>query len=197
MNVLIDALCSHPESFKADNQGIEPLYRVFKNLPIFKPSTRNSRSNTKDNGNDIVKFLSAKAIEVDEFLPVTYKDVDKIKSTSPKAYQEWLNAMNEEVKALNDREVWELVDCPQNRKPIRCRWVYSIKSDGRKRARLVAKGFSQIPGIDFEDTFSPVARFETVRILLATAALEDWDIEALDVKTAFLYGSLEEELYMD
>jgi hypothetical protein len=105
--------------------------------------------------------------------------------------------MKEEVKALNDRDVWELVDRPNDRKPIRCRWVYSIKSDKRKRARLVAKGFSQIPGIDFDETFSPVARFETVRLLLATAALEDWEIEALDVKTAFLYGALDEELYME
>src|SRR6266704_1418760 len=105
--------------------------------------------------------------------------------------------MMDEVKALDDREVWELVDCPNNRKPIRCRWVYSIKSDGRKCARLVAKGFSQIPGIDVEDTFSPVTHFETVRLLLATAALEDWEIKALDVKTTFLYGNLEEELYMD
>src|SRR6266568_9130883 len=105
--------------------------------------------------------------------------------------------MMDEVKALDDREVWELVNCPNNRKPIRCRWVYSIKSNGRKHVRLVAKGFSQIPGIDFKETFSPVACFETVRLLLATAALEDWEIKALDVKTTFLYGNLEEELYMD
>ena len=61
----------------------------------------------------------------------------------------------------------------------------------------MAKGFSQIPGIDFEETFSPVARFETVRLLLALSVLEDWEIEALDVKNAFLYGNLEEELYME
>jgi hypothetical protein len=105
--------------------------------------------------------------------------------------------MEAEIKALNDRNVWELVNLPQNRRPIKCRWVYDIKTDGRKRGRLVAKGFSQIPGIDFEETFSPVARFETVRLLLALSALEDWEIEALDVKTAFLYGNLDEELYME
>ena len=72
-----------------------------------------------------------------------------------------------------------------------------MKTDGRKRGHLVTKGFSQIPGIDFEETFSPVTHFETVRLLLALSALEDWEIEALDVKTAFLYGNLDEELYME
>ena len=62
---------------------------------------------------------------------------------------------------------------------------------------MVAKGFTQVYGIDFEETFSPVARFETVHILLAPAVLEDWDIESLDVKTAYLYGELDEEIYMD
>jgi Reverse transcriptase (RNA-dependent DNA polymerase) len=65
--------------------------------------------------------------------------------------------MKDEVKALNDWDVWELVECPNNCKPIKCRWVYAVKSDGHKHEQLVAKGFSQIPGIDFEDTFSPVA----------------------------------------
>ena len=66
-----------------------------------------------------------------------------------------------------------------------------------KKARLVAKGFTQVYEIDFEETFSPVAWFETVRILLALATLEDWDIESLDVKTTYLYGELDEEIYMD
>ena len=57
-----------------------------------------------------------------------------------------------------------------------CRWVYDIKSDGHKKAHLVAKGFSQRPGLDYDETFSPVARYETITLLLATAALENWDI---------------------
>ena len=81
--------------------------------------------------------------------------------------------MKAEIQALNDWQVWELVDLPQDCKPIKCRWVYDIKTDGQKWGQLVTKGFSQIPGIDFDETFSPVACFETVRLLLAVSALED------------------------
>ena len=80
--------------------------------------------------------------------------------------------------------------------PIKCQWVYNIKSDSCKHARLVAKGFSQIPGVDYNETFPPVSRFESVHILLAVAALEDWEIKSINVKTAFLYGDLAEEIYM-
>jgi hypothetical protein len=104
--------------------------------------------------------------------------------------------MDDEIKSLMERKVWELVVLPPGRVPIKGRWVYAVKSDGRKKAHFVAKGFTQIYGIDFEETFSPVARFKTVRLLLSIAALEDWDIEVLDVKMAFLFGELDEKIYM-
>ena len=105
--------------------------------------------------------------------------------------------MQEEMDSLQDRKVWDLVDLPPGRTPVKGRWVYVVKSDGRHKARFVAKGFTQIYGIDFEETFSPVARFKSVRLLLSIAALEDWKIEALDVKTAFLFGDLDEEIYLE
>ena len=71
------------------------------------------------------------------------------------------------------------------------------KSDGRYKARLVAKGYTQVQGIDYEETFSLVARYESIRYLLAHAALQDWEIEAMDVKLAYLHGVLEEEIYME
>ena len=72
-----------------------------------------------------------------------------------------------------------------------------MKSDGHKKAWFITKGFTQVFGIDYENTFSPVTQFETLWLLLSLAVIYDWELEALDVKTAFLFGELEEEIYMD
>ena len=110
---------------------------------------------------------------------------------------EWKEACQYEIDVLAKNGTWELVNLPPGRKAVKSKWVFKLKSDGRYRARLVAKGLTQIPGIDFDETFSPVARFESLRMLLALAALEDWHIHQMDVKSAFLNGELEEEIYME
>ena len=92
---------------------------------------------------------------------------------------------------------WKLVSLPHDKKPIKCRWRYVIKADSPFKARLVAKGFTQVQGIDNEETLSLLLRYELIRYILAHAALLDWEIEAMDVKTAFLYGELKEEIYME
>jgi len=106
-------------------------------------------------------------------------------------------AMQEEMKFLSDCNVWTLVDLPKGHKPVKGRWVFAVKSDSCKKARSVAKGFMQDFGIDYEETFSPVARFETFRLLIALAVLHDWELKALDVKTAFLFGELDKEIYLE
>jgi hypothetical protein len=111
--------------------------------------------------------------------------------------EEWRRACLEEIDALRKRDVFELVELPKGRKAIRGRWVFDVKSDGRKRARYVAKGFSQIEGIDYEALFSPVVRYESVRFVFALAAIFGWYMTAVDVKTAFLYGEIKEEIYME
>ena len=97
--------------------------------------------------------------------------------------------------------VWKLVDHPYNcktiKKTIKCRWTYVLKSDGRYKARLVAKGYIQVQGIDYEETFSPVARYKSIQYLLAHAALLDQEIKAMDVKLAYLHQVLKEEIYME
>ena len=109
----------------------------------------------------------------------------------------WLKASTEEFKGLTEMGVWKLVYCPDDCKIIKCRWTYVLKSDGRYKVRLVAKGYTQVQGIDYEETFSPVARYKSIRYLLAHAALQDWEIEAMDVKLAYLHRVLKEEIYME
>jgi hypothetical protein len=155
----------------------------------------------QEGGVRFMHYLLAKAVPPHDELPNTsnirdwgFRDILRM----PAAHQkEWKNACREELEALRKRNVFELVKLPPGRKAIKNRWVFDIKTDGRKKARLVAKGFSQVEGIDYDEIFSPVVRFETVRMILATAALENWFISALDVKTAFLYGQLDEEIYME
>jgi len=113
----------------------------------------------------------------------------------------WQEAMNEEMSSLQENNVWKLMQLPHNRKAIDNRWVFRVKqsTDGsidRYKARLVAKGYSQRAGVDYDETFSPVARFDTVRSVLSVAATEHMYLAQFDVKTAFLYGTLEEEIYM-
>ncbi|KAJ8475068.1 hypothetical protein ONZ45_g15738 [Pleurotus djamor] len=168
---------------------------------------------SQEGGVEFMKFLLSKAVAVSEpeTEPVTvpnanaelnpdnirewtYRDIMRL---LPDQRKPWIEACKEELKSLRARNVYSLVKLPKGRKAIKCRWVFDIKSDGRKKARLVAKGFSQREGIDFNEIFSPVVRYETFRMILALAAVEGWHLEGLDVKTAFLYGKLDEEIYME
>ena len=123
-----------------------------------------------------------------------YKDVVRL---PPAEQQEWQDACSRELEALRKCEVFELVPRPKYRKVIKNQWVFDVKPDGHKRARLIAKGFSQVEGLDYDQIFSPVVQFETVHLILSMAALENWTISGLDVQNAFLYSDLDEEIYME
>ncbi|GJW81455.1 zinc finger, CCHC-type containing protein [Tanacetum coccineum] len=117
-------------------------------------------------------------------------------------FKKWLVAMNPEMKSMYDNKVWRLVVLPPNAKVVKSKWIYKKKTDmdGKVhiyKARLVAKGCTQTYGVDYEETFSPVADLRSIRILIAIAAFYDYEIWQLDVKTAFLNGFLEEEIYME
>ncbi|KAM7461061.1 hypothetical protein LguiA_029182 [Lonicera macranthoides] len=116
--------------------------------------------------------------------------------------ENWRNAMKVEMKALEKNETWDLVKLPEEKKPVGCRWVFTVKykSDGsleRYKARLVAKGYTQTYSIDYLETFAPVTKMNTVRVLLSLAANFGWKLQQFDVKNAFLQGNLEEEIYME
>ena len=110
--------------------------------------------------------------------------------------------MQEELNLFKKLQVWTLVPLPPRKKSIDCRWVYRNKTDSngvivRNKSRLVVKGFKQIEGIDYEEIYAPVARLEAIRIFLAYASYMNFTVYQMDVKTAFLYGELGEEVYVD
>lgn len=110
----------------------------------------------------------------------------------------WKKAMEAEMKSLNDNEVWELVPLPEHRKLIDSKWVFKIKTDAdgkveRYKARLVAQGFTQEQGADYDETFCPVVRMESVRTIIALAAQHELKLHQVDITTAFLNGHLQEE----
>ena len=114
----------------------------------------------------------------------------------------WREAVYEEMKALKKNDTWVLSNLPAGKKTVGCKLVFTIKFkvDGkieRYKARLVAKGYTQTYGLDYQETFVPVAKMNRVRILLSLAAQYDWFLNQLDVKNVFLHRNLEEEVYMD
>ncbi|XP_038995819.1 uncharacterized protein LOC120120205 [Hibiscus syriacus] len=113
----------------------------------------------------------------------------------------WKKAVEEELKALENNNTWIIVDLLKDKKSIDCKWVFTVKykADGsieRYKARLVTTGFTQSFGVDYHETFAPVAKLNTVRVLLSLAVNENWVLHQLDIKNAFLNESLEEEVYM-
>lgn len=111
------------------------------------------------------------------------------------------NDVKVELEALNKNNTWTLTSLPAHKKAIGCKWIFKLKlhANGtieRYKARLVAKGFTQTEGIDYMDTFSPVVKMTTIRVLLSIAASQNWPLYQLDVNTAFLHGDLNEEVYM-
>ena len=98
---------------------------------------------------------------------------------------------------MKEKEVFKpITHVPRGKKIVGSRWIFTVKSDGRYKARLVAKGFSQIHGINYFDTYSPTLRMDSLRILLAVSAFYDWEIHQIDVRTAYLEGDLEEDVYI-
>ena len=114
---------------------------------------------------------------------------------------QWKEATNAEYESLQSNHTWDLVPLPKNQNVVGSRWIFKVKrsatgSVNRFKARPVAQGYSQSEGIDYEEVISPVVRFTSIRYLLALATVNDWHIHQMDVKAAFLQGSLDTDIYM-
>ncbi|CAN1310245.1 Retrovirus-related Pol polyprotein from transposon TNT 1-94 [Linum perenne] len=129
--------------------------------------------------------------------PRTYEEAMKSVDSSF-----WKEAIQSELESIKSNHTWDLVDLPTGSKAIGCKWIFKrkLKTDGtveRFKARLVIKGFTQKPGLDYFDTYSPVTKISTIRILFALASINHMHVHQMDVKTAFLNGELNEEIYME
>ena len=134
---------------------------------------------------------------VEEGIPQTF-----LEANSSPDKEKWKKSMDEEMQSLVKNHTWKLARLPKGKKAIGCKWVYAqkegfpSKNDVRYKARLVAKGYAQKEGIDYNEVFSPVVKHSSIRILLALVAQFNMELVQMDVKTAFLHGDLEEEIYI-
>lgn len=145
-----------------------------------------------------VKLTDAVALMAEDLTddPKSYREA----MASEKA-SDWKSAMESEYNSLIKNDTWSLVERPKGMPVIDCRWVYTIKRDEKgnpikHKARFVAKGFRQVPGINVLDTWAPVTRPTSIRTVLSLAAMLDWECINMDVDTAFLYAPVEEEIYI-
>jgi len=114
----------------------------------------------------------------------------------------WVKAMNEELEQIEKNNTWELVPRPHDKNIIGTKWIFKNKLNEngeviRNKARLVCKGYAQQEGIDFEETFAPLARLEAIRMFLALSSFQKFKVYQMDVKSTFLNGDLEEEVYIE
>nr|GEZ41466.1 retrotransposon protein, putative, Ty1-copia subclass [Tanacetum cinerariifolium] len=143
-------------------------------------------------------YIDAKEHELGDLVePANYK----VALLYPKS-EKWLNAMKVKMQSMKDNKLWVLVELPPNGKTVGSKWLFKKKTNMDEvvhtyKARLVAKGYTQTPRIDYKETFSPVADIRAIRILIAIAAYYDYEIWQMDIKTAFLNGYLNEEVYME
>ncbi|KAE8656194.1 Early-responsive to dehydration stress protein (ERD4) isoform 1 [Hibiscus syriacus] len=143
---------------------------------------------------DMVSFASPIAIDD---VPATFNE-----AVQSSEHKNWRIAMNEEMQSIQKNQTWKLTSLPKGKKAIGCKWVYA-KKDGfpdnnniRYKARLASKGYAQTEGVDYNEVFSPVVKHSSIIILLALVAQLDLELVQMDVKTAFLHGDLDEEIYM-
>ena len=187
---IMDAIVQEEEENAQVNEQVRPQEEI-----VSRRSTREKRSAIS---NDYIVY----ALEHESDLSIDNDPVSFDQAMSGENSDKWLMAMKEELKSMDDNNVWEMTELPKYSKRVGCKWVFKTKRDSkgnveRYKARLVAKGYTQKDGIDYKESFSPVSRNDSLRIVMALVAHFDLELHQMDVKTAFLNGDLEEEVYMD
>ena len=158
------------------------------------PPRRSTRSSVRPERPFMVSHFCCLSYMEDE--PATYEE-----AVSGEHARQWRRAMDEEMQSLIDNKTYEITSLPTGREAVTCKWVYKVKRDkngeiDRFKARLVARGFTQKKGIDYEETFSPTPKFTTIRLVIAIAVRQGMALTQMDFTTAFLNGTLDEEIYM-
>ena len=157
---------------------------------------RSSRERCPSISSDYYVYLAGEDLSQRSNDPLTFSQAISCVDSS-----HWLNAMKDELVSMDHNQVWDIVDLPSGKRPIGCKWIYKTKlnPDGsieRYKSRLVAKGFTQREGIDYYETYAHVSSKDSLRIVMALVAHFDLELHQMDVKTAFLNGELNEEVYM-
>ena len=131
-----------------------------------------------------------------------FSDCDPIDFENAVKEEKWRKAMDDEIDSIKRNDTWEIFDLPDGQQTIGIKWVFKtkLKENGKVekyKTRLVAKGYKQQHGIDYTEVFSPVGRYDTIRLVVALAEQNSWEIFQLDVKSAFLHGHLEEQVFVE
>lgn len=170
---------------------------------VTRPFTRSQKKQKESESNKDNVTVEEADIETTQFAFLTLNQEPKSleEAKNQDEWPLWKEAMDEEIRALEKNETWSLVTKPKGARLIKTKWVYKIKLNPngtveRYKARLVAKGYSQIPDVDYKETYAPVAGMTTIRTFLAIANQNSMLITQFDIKTAFLHGDVEEDLYM-
>ncbi|GBM89945.1 Retrovirus-related Pol polyprotein from transposon TNT 1-94 [Araneus ventricosus] len=203
----IEYIWSNPENQQTDEPTNQTVIQEQIEGTVSTEINDDLTTDDEDDGNQNISNRPVK----NRRLPSRYEDYEvyAVSDATPETYEDaavsqekdkWKDAMDKEINSFEMHNLWEEVERPQNKKVVKSRWVYKIKKlDDEKlyKARLVAVGCGQRQGIDFEESFSPVMKWDSLRILLKIAAMKKSVVKFFDVKTAYLNGILNEELYME
>lgn len=184
---------------ESESEAEEDSPKDLKNYMLARDrKKRNIRPPSRFDDADVAAYALVMSEQVEEDEPLTFWEAIRSKDG-----KKWRKASDEEMDSLEKNGTWVLIDRPEGERTIGCKWIYKIKpgipgvEDRRFKGRVVAKGYSQVEGIDYHEVFSPVVKHVTIRILLSMVVNYDMELEQLDVKTAFLHGNLAERILME